>query len=498
MVVPSLLRRAGLVVSGAIVVALTAATVWVADSEPGPTPGTQAIPTYTVTAPTTSWVCAPAPTLPTVTAGSDIDYDPELGTGGGQVATAVELMAWSASSQPQLRFGSVAEQDLVDATTSTFARAAVVDISEPAVGVVSSEAGDVPLVAGLSLARAESGDLRALAVSTCQRPVTSAILVGGSTTLGASSRLILTNPGQTVATVALTGWSGTGPMPQIAPIVVPAGATRTLLLETISLEQRLAIRLDISGGSIAAFLQDSSLDGLVAAGTEMLSVAADPATTITLAPAPLRTDANAVLRLVNPQEDAATVSVDLLGAEGPQPLDGAQDFIIEPGAVVDVSLAGVPDGDYGLRVRGDVPITGAIRLTRAGEPGEADPDTAPLDIAWLTATTPVEHGLLPLPGELIDSAAVAMSNPGEGRVEVNVVAYDQGGSVSSSDTLTVDAGATAAVTVPPEAVLLEFSGGPIVASAVLTADAEDGPLISAISIVDDPYSEQVVTVRVSD
>lgn len=494
------LRRLGLALTGLLVLALTVG-VGLAATLAGPPESRQVeIEALNVGAGATTWVCAPVPTLPTAAAGEDVEYDPDLGTGGGAVATLSELTAVGRDEAPVMTVGPVGQEGGDAGTVGALATITESGVTDPYVGVVEPFDSGVPLVGGLSIARADGGDLRGLALSTCQQPISSALVVGGSTQLGASARLVLTNPGETTASVTLSGWGATGPLPDVAPIVVPAGGVRTVLLETISLEPRLAIRVDAEGGRVVPTIQDSSLNGLIAAGTETVGATADPATELTVAGVALTDEAGAaaLLRLVNPGLDAATVTVEMLGPEGASVLAGAEASVIEPGTVADISLAGVPTGSYGIRVTSDVPVTGAVRLARTGTAGELDPDTPPVDVAWLPASAPVDSGVLPIPSDLVDVVSATVTNLGSADGEVAVVAYDETGSVLEESSVAVVAGATAALPVPEGARVLVLDGEAIIASAVVTGDAADGALISAYPLVGDPYTEQNITVRVSD
>jgi len=504
------LRRIGLLVSGVMVVALTGAVVALASLQGPPATTVLEIEPLSVGAGATTWVCAPAPTLPTAAAGNDLDYDPDLGTGGGAVSTAVDLAAIGTDEAPTMTVGPLGEEGAEADTAGVVALASQSDVADPLVGVVEPTAAGVPLVGGLTVARADVGDLRGLTITPCQQPVTSAMLVGGSTELGSSTRLVLTNPGDTAATVTLMGWGATGPLPEsstdpqnpasIGQVVVPAGGVRAILLETISLDPRIAVRIDVEGGRVVPTLQDSSLDGLIASGTETVGPAADPATTMTIGAVPLSDadGARASLRIVNPGTETASVTVEMLGPDGAFELEGAVDSVVEAGTVVDISLAGVPNGRYGVRVTSDVPVTGAIRLARTGTAGEDDPDTPPVDIAWLPAAAPVDRGVVPLPDALVDTVRVAATNPGEQPVDVAVTGYDDSGTPLEGSTVTIAAGATATLDVPENAVTVVLEGEGILGSAVAISDAADGTLVSAYPIVADPYVEQSVAVRVSD
>lgn len=494
-----LLRRIGLALSGLLVLALTVGIGLAATVAEAPTSRDVEIAPLGVGAGPTTWLCAPAPTLITAEAGTDVEYDPDLGTGGGAVSTLADVTAIGPSDSPRMVVGPLGEEATDAGSAGVVATHSQPEITDPYVAVVEPFSKGVPLVGGISIARADGGDLRGLSVSPCRQPLTSALLVGGSTELGASARLVLSNPGETTATVTLSGWGATGPLPDMPQLVVPAGGVRTLLLETVSLEPRLAVRVDVDGGSIVPSIQDSSLDGLIAAGTEVVTAAADPATVLTVAGVRLSEDegAAALLRLANPGIEPATVRVEMLGPDGAAVLAGAEASVIEAGTVADISLAGLPEGDYGVRVTSDVPVTGAVRLARTGTAGEDDPDTPPVDIAWLPATEPVTSGVLPLPTGLVDGVLASVTNPGSEQVEVTVRSYDELGQAIDVSTLPVAAGATVGLDIPEGARAVVLQGDELLASAVVTGDAADGTLISAYPITGDPYTEQSVSVRVA-
>ncbi len=495
----AILRRLGLLLSGALVVLLAVAVVGAAAWRPAATPAAIVASPISVGSGATSWVCAPAPALPTAGAGADIEYDPDLGTGGGRIATIVELTAIAPADPPSMLVGPLGEEGAEAGTSGSLATSSQPDVADPVTAVVEPTTDGVPLVAGVSVARADSGDLRGLSAATCQQPVTNAYLVGGATELGSSTRLVLANPGDTAASVTLSGWGATGPLTVAgAPIVVPAGGVRAVLLETISLESRLAVRIDVEGGRVVPTLQDSSLDGLIPSGTETIGVAADPATSITVPGVDLREDdgASAALRLVNPGDGPATVSVELLGAEGAEPLEGATDSVIEAGTVVDISLAGVSAGEYAVRVTSDEPVTGAVRMARTGTAGEDDPDTPPVDVAWLPAVGAVERGALPIPTQLVGTATVTVTNPGDAPSVVAVTAYSDAGEILAESTVELAAAVTAVVEIPDGTAAVTLEGDSILASALLSSSADDGPLIAASPVVGDPDVEQSVVVRV--
>lgn len=496
--VRAVLRRIGLLLSGVLVVALAGGVVAVASVQGQPEPTTIEVPRLSVGSGATSWVCAPVPTLPTAAAGEDLEYDPDLGTGAGQIGTITDVTAIGAAGRPVMTAGPIGEERTDVGGSGVVASLSQPDVAAPLVAVVEPEASGVPLVGGVSIARADVGDLRGLVASTCQQPVTSAVLVGGSTELGSSARLVLSNPGDTAATVTLTAWGATGPLSDPPTLVVPAGGVRAVLLETVSLEPRIAVQIDAEGGRVVPVIQDSALNGLIAAGTEIVGPTADPTTELLVAGVTLSDAAGATasLRLVNPGDVAATVTVEMLGPDGPTQLEGAVDSVVEPGTVVDISLAGPANGTYGVRVTSDEPVTGAVRMARTGTAGEDDPDTPPVDIAWLPASVPVDRGVVPIPTDLVDRTAVTVTNPASSAVDVSVLAYDAGGRVVDEASVAVAPGATSPIEVPEGALVLVVEGPQVVAAAVVASDAADGTLVATYPMVADAYAERSVAVRV--
>src|SRR5690625_3843530 len=140
----------------------------------------------------------------------------------------------------------------------------------------------VALASGTAVAVTESGDLRGLTATPCLAPAASAWIVGGSTEPGHSAQLVLSNAGETPATVTLTGWGSTGPLDLTAAgaVLVPPGEQRVVLLEALVTDPRPAVLVEASGGEVTAVVQDSRLRGLVPAGTDLVGPTVPPAETV--------------------------------------------------------------------------------------------------------------------------------------------------------------------------------------------------------------------------
>ena len=280
-----------------------------------------------------------------------------------------------------------------------------------------------------------------------------------------------------------------------------------VLLEAAGTDPRLALSLEAVGGTLVPALVTESLDGETAAGTEVLTGGAAPATDLTIpgvalvdaadqgetapdaaAGAPDSSDAPAV-RLVNPGSETATVSISMIGSDGEQSLPGADSVAVDPGAVFDVSLSGVPAGEYGVRVSSDSPVAAGVRLVRSA--GEYPERSGALlhDVAWLQAATPAagEAGSIALPrGEGLTSSLV-LTNSGQEPAAVTLASADG----AWTQEVDVPAGSTVTPEVPAEVAALTIAGSAsqeVTAAAVVTAKVSGnaaGTLIAAVPAVAD-------------
>ncbi|XBH21968.1 DUF5719 family protein [Jonesiaceae bacterium BS-20] len=256
------------------------------------------------------------------------------------------------------------------------------------------------------------GDALGIAAATCGTAATEHWLVGGGTSLGTSSKLVVQNPGLTAATVTLTVWGPGGrvPLSGLETLLVPAGKQVSVFLEGIAAEQRrTAVHVSSTGSLVSAYLQVNTLDGITAKGIDYVTPGSAPArvqvmTGVTLTGSEGTTGEPSVVRIVSPDfteivnlgdetaEEAAdvgtqvigTAAISLLGPEGRFALFGADQIDLTAGAVTDVELTGVPAGNYTVVIDSEVPI---IAATRVSIEGTQDPERPlfgiPQDFAWI-------------------------------------------------------------------------------------------------------------------
>lgn len=421
---------------------------------------------------TTVLVCPPAPQAATAGTATDIDFDEDLGTGSGSLTG--EVVVVSAGGVPGgIHTGGLGEEPQPGtAVIRTEAGAdAVVTRFAPV-------AGRAPSVAGVSLSYSTDGDLRGLVAGACIHPSAGGWFVGGDTEVGSSTRLVLTNPGETPVRVRVQAWTGLGEGGSTQELLDPGGS-RTVLTESIDRAERIAFHVMAEGGRAAAFLVTSSLEGIVPMGVSQVIAGAPPATDTFVGPLHLedfgmrgwQTD----LRVLNAGTEPAAVSVELLGSDGAEPLAGAEELTIDPGTVSDIPVAAPEPGEYTLRVASSHPIVAGARTVAEGEHSEELAGT-PSDVSWLASGQPIEEVMLVNgPG-----ATLAVANPAGDLVEAQLEHLDERGEVIGAETLALMAHQTLAVEVPEGVSALRITGPSLLGSAQYR---REGGLIGAVPAI---------------
>ncbi|MBL0885887.1 DUF5719 family protein [Myceligenerans indicum] len=237
-----------------------------------------------------------------------------------------------------------------------------------------------------------AGDLRGLVAGACRAPAIDHWLVGGSTDVGSSSRLVLQNPGRTAASVSLEVWGPSGPVTLggQALVVVPAGEQVSTTLEAVAPEQtRLVVHAASRGARVTAYVQHHRIDGLVPQGADLVADGALPSRALAVAGVDSRgesvEDPHAPsLRLLAPGDQDGTARLSIYGADGRVWLRGVDGVELRAGAVTDVPLGGLPAGRYAVVVDATVPVVGGGLVHRQGKaPEDSVVEGDPYDTAWI-------------------------------------------------------------------------------------------------------------------
>lgn len=368
------------------------------------------------------------------------------------------------------------------------------------------------LVAGAQSQEVEAPGFRGFAAAVCGEPSGSTWLVGGATTVGRSTSLLLANPTDVPSRVSLAifGENGKVVAPGLTGIVVPAHGQRVLSLAGFAPGVvSPVVHVTARGGRVVAELQQSIVRGLDAVGVELIGGGTEPEPSLVIpgvrildAVGTSRSSALAdwhdvvpVVRLAVPGDAPGLVTVRVVPDE--EAAAGTSfELAVEAGTVVDIPLDagghdhvegedeehahGLEDGLYTVFVDADVPVVAGVRASTAVDSGgEPAPDSAlrgpPSDFAWFSAAPPLDGAALVVvpPGP---SPLVSIVNPTDEDVELELT------SLAGADPVlvAVPAGATAAVAVAPGAYLLNGADG--LAVGVSFA----GPAASASFVVSPP------------
>jgi hypothetical protein len=242
---------------------------------------------------------------------------------------------------------------------------------------------------GVQVERVGQGDLAGLAAETCVKPTTDLWLVGGSTRLGNSARLVLVNPSSVTAEVVATIFGPTGQVDQAVIVSMGARSSEWILLEGIAAElATLVVHVEADGAGTVAAIQDSRLDGFIPAGSEWVVGGAMPMTRLAIpgvGPSdPEGVDGPATVRLMAPQ--GATVSLTLIGPSGELPWPGAGNIRLEAGIPVDYNVPASPRST--VIVEADHPIVAAAITRRGRAPDEGFSGDLAHDIVWVAGQDP--------------------------------------------------------------------------------------------------------------
>ena len=435
----------------------------------------------------------PARLLEGTPVGTDPQFSPESATARSLVDAAV--LSTNAGVLPGSRLaelnGSALTEIAKDPGTPTAAAGPVPllagVVSQRAVdsvSVLSADAvGNQQATAGAVMSyTATDGDLQGSAAAGCQQPANDLWLVGANTALGRTSVLNLSNASSTPATVSLDLYGAQGQIqaPGSRGLLVAPGTTRSIVLAGLVPDQeKLSIHARSAGGPVTAVVQQSTLRGLTPGGVDFIVPGAAPATRQVMSgvdiqdPASARAlaakqgfaDAAAALQIAVPGPADAVVEIKLYGRDGQKALPGGGVVTAKGGSVTEVSLAGVPAGQYTVAASADVSFAAAARVTRGLKSDSAT------DFAWSPSSARLgsQHVVaVPRSGERY----LVLGAPDD-RAKITYTPITADGKLRAAATADLAGGTTALVKVPDE-----VGGAPVLGYVVSAAgDAAYGAVL---------------------
>lgn len=284
-----------------------------------------------------------------------------------------------------------------------------------------------------------------LLAADCVRPSSDFWFLGASTAVGRQAILIVNNPSAVDSTFNLEIFDEGGLVtaPGMQGLSVAAGKTLVLPLAAFATsDPTLALHISSQGGAVAAWVQQKTVRGTVAAGIDFISPSSPPGKlevlpglTVTGSKAateiakanPDYGDLAPVVRIFVPQATAAsakTVSVTVVVSGIDAKTFGTvvrQD--INVCQTTDVALSGLADGRYSVAVTADKPLFASMRLSaNAKDPAKVLTATGS-DFTWISAAeaiTTVRNILVPSRGA--SSLNIANDSNGQSIVTLTDVA----------------------------------------------------------------------------
>ncbi|HSP51850.1 MAG TPA: DUF5719 family protein [Cryobacterium sp.] len=349
-----------------------------------------------------------------------------------------------------------------------------------------------PLVTGSQSQIAGGESLGGLAVAGCGEAAADSWLVGGSTDIGRTSLVLLSNPTTVVASVDLIvfGENGQVDAPGSTGILVQPGAQRVVSLAGLAPNLRSpVVHVQSTGGQVTATLQQSIVRGLEPGGVDLVGPARGPAESQTIAGVIVSNSAGSEVpdevgglsddvtsvRVLVPGQVAATVQIGVTGATG-QAAGTSVQVEIQPGAATEVPLTGLVPGTFSLKLTASEPIVAAAQSSAAGSAGR--------DFAWFPTSDS-------LADEFLVAAAAGpfpqLNLVNTGSTDATYTARPDSG---ASQTVTVAAGGAATMPLEQSQRYLVSGGTTTVASVAYAGDgllagftlSQAGPLAAPIRV----------------
>jgi hypothetical protein len=292
----------------------------------------------------------------------------------------------------------------------------------------ATDGGAATLISGAQVQLADVGEYVGLTASSCASATGDSWLPAGSTTVGRTTLLTLSNPTEVAATVDLELFDATGSVsaPGTNGIVVPPNGQRVLSLAGfVPNVASPVVHVTSNGGQVVADLQQVVVRGLDAGGVDIVGASAAPSI-VTAIPGVVISrladvqgllaggqnfqDLLPVVRVFAPGEGTVTGTITVI------PEDGAStgtvlSFDFEAGRSIDVPLEELSEGAYTVVVSANMPTVASARVASAVGPTN--------DFAWLPSAPPLSERALVTVADG-PSPVLHLHNPGTVTVTVAV------------------------------------------------------------------------------
>lgn len=403
---------------------------------------------------------APAPVLapflqPVPRSGAAGGVQGTLLPGGGASTSAPLKSASNGLSKTQL----VGDRAIEVATSGRLA---------PGSSVAQYSAEETPAARGASLLQ-------------CTPPTRDGWLIAGGEQPGRLTRLVLSNPGTSAVTAAVTVLTSVGRDPSSVEGVV-IGPTQRVVL-TIARPRTgtdPAIHVTSSGGPVSISATDVWRDGETPVGEDTTGTAAKPARTQVL-PAVTVVGPPPAVRVANPGVLEAVVRVRVTGSDGSIAMEKL--LTVAAGRTGSAELTGLPAGQYSVQVLSDEPVVAAasVRTSLKG----------PGDLSWAAAAPAVTTvtGLALPTGVTATLGVTAVGRP----AQIILTSVDGQGKLTTVSR-SINAGKPVLEPLPgAQSVWMSVRSGAVYAALSVSGKSAKGALLAATALAPLPLRSQAST-----
>lgn len=294
---------------------------------------------------------------------------------------------------------------------------------EPA-AVVRATGNMAPGLAAAQWSAASKNAGNGLAASQCLAPDDEWTFGGVSTAVGATTRLVVSNPTPAVAVFDLEFF---GPEGKVEAVGARGIAMASQTQQSYDLAQfapgveAMAMRLNVDSGRIVAAVHTDLVAGNDANGSEWIAASEPPATEVLVNPT-FANGSDQQLQIANPSDREALVQVQIVTESGPFAPSKLQDLEVAPFSVVTKKLAAITDKQAAaVHVTSTAPVVATV-VERSDKTE---------DFAVASSSAAVKA---PAVVPVIDGADLSLAFSSDQRAsgKVNIAAYARDGSEVSS------------------------------------------------------------------
>jgi Family of unknown function (DUF5719) len=299
------------------------------------------------------------------------------------------------------------------------------------------------------------------AVSPCAAASDDWWFNGADTSVGSTSRVVLTNTTPAIAVVDVELFGPKGAVQTVGQRGIALAPDSRQSIDLSRFAQSLSdvsVHVHATAGLVTAAVESTRVDGVTPAGSEWLPAATAPSTSTVIDPA-VGDSASQDLEIVNPSEVGALVQVQVVEDAGPFVPSGLENVRVPPQSVKTVPLGKISHNDpVAVRLTSTTPVTGAVISTAKG--GADYAVAAPSPILADAAVVPVVPD--------VDLALELTGTTQQSTGQFRVTGYDRDGGQVFTDSVTIDGLRTTEWTQPDKAA----NGNAVAVYLVITASLE--------------------------